>query len=50
MSNPFNPFQTRSVLRFPPGARKKLSRRWASFVPGVTESLGIVAKKHNFAV
>ena len=21
MSNPFNPFQTRSALRFPPGAR-----------------------------
>ncbi len=26
MSNPFNPFQTHSVLRFPPGARKRLCK------------------------
>ena len=26
MSNPFNPFQTRSALRFPPGAQKRLCK------------------------
>ncbi len=26
MSNPFNPFQTRSTLRFPPGAQEKLCK------------------------
>jgi hypothetical protein len=26
MSNPFNPFQTRSVLRFPPEAQKRLCK------------------------
>ena len=26
MSNPFNPFQTLSLLRFPPGAQEKLCK------------------------
>ena len=32
MSNPFNPFQTRSALRFPPGAPRDVFEAFQAFL------------------